>query len=80
MSNKQPPPDARSRAESAFTSSQLRDEAIRQEIAKEQAKVDAKTAKLRALRIAKETADREAAAASPPVTPTPAKRVRKKQS
>jgi hypothetical protein len=80
MSNKQTPPDARAKAESAFTSSQLRDEAIKQDIAKEQAKVDAKTAKLRALRLAKEAADREAAAASPQAAPTPTKRSRKKQS
>jgi len=44
-------------------SSQTRDELIKKEIAAEHAKVDAKTAKLRALRLAKEAADREAAAA-----------------
>ncbi|HKD22393.1 MAG TPA: hypothetical protein VKB71_10280 [Rhizomicrobium sp.] len=76
--SKPPPPDARSKAESAFSASQQRDESIKQEIAKEQARVDAKTAKLRALRLAKEAADREAGLASPPEAAP--KRTRKKKS
>lgn len=43
--------------------SQTREALFRQQIAAERAKSDAKTTKLRALRLAKEAADQEAAAA-----------------
>ena len=60
-----PPPDpreaARGKAQKYFTQSEHRDTLVKQEIEKERAAVDAKTAKLRALRLAKEAADREAA-------------------
>lgn len=49
------------KAEGVFTATQLRDEAVKSEISKERAKTDAKTAKLRALRLAKEAADKIAA-------------------
>ena len=43
-----------------------RDEVAKQIIAEERVRSDAKTAKLRALRLAKEAADRETAATTPP--------------
>jgi hypothetical protein len=52
---------ARGKAQKYFTQSEQRDTLVKQEIEKERAAVDAKTAKLRALRLAKEAADREAA-------------------
>lgn len=45
---------ARRTAQSHFTHTERRDEMVRAEIAKERAAVDAKTARLRALRLAKE--------------------------
>ena len=51
-------PDARNRAQSHFKSSDQREDAIRAEIEKERAAVDAKTARLKALRLAKEAEDR----------------------
>lgn len=48
----------RRNAQSHFTHTERRDEMVRQEIEKERAAVDAKTAKLRALRLAKEANDR----------------------
>jgi hypothetical protein len=68
---------ALSKAESVFTASQQRDETIRQEIAKERAQLDAKTARLKALRLAKEAADREAGIAAE-AEAGPKKRTRKK--
>lgn len=61
---------ARTRAQNQFKSSDQREDAIRAEIEKERAAVDAKTAKLRALRLAKEAeekaeAERIAAEAPP---------------
>lgn len=52
------PDTARKRANSQFASSEQRDTAIKQEIAKERAAIAAKTAKLRALRLAKEEVER----------------------
>lgn len=69
--------EARSRADNAFTASQQRDDSVRQMIEKERAAVAAKTARLRALRLAKEEADREAAKLLPP-KPAPKKRAPKK--
>lgn len=51
---------ARKRAQNHFQAAEVRDTLVRQMIAKERAASDAKTAKLRALRLAKEAADREA--------------------
>ena len=58
-------PKATSSADRAFQT-QTRDELVKKEIAAERAKSDAKIAKLRALRLAKEAADKEAADANPP--------------
>jgi hypothetical protein len=52
---------ARGKAQKYFTQSEQRDTLVKQEIEKERAAIDAKTAKLRALRLAKEAADKEAA-------------------
>ena len=49
---------ARNRAQTHFKSSEQRESAIRAEIEKERAAVDAKTAKLRALRLAKEAEEK----------------------
>lgn len=54
------------RANAAFKASELRDQLVRREMEKERAATDAKTARLRALRLAKEEADRLEAAAQPP--------------
>ena len=45
-------------AQSHFTHTERRDELVRAEIEKERAAVDAKTAKLKALRLAKEASER----------------------
>ena len=52
-------------ADAVFTASQQRDDTIKEIIAKERAAVEAKTARLRALRLAKEAAEKEAALQSP---------------
>jgi hypothetical protein len=52
------PLSARNRAQSYFKSSEQRENVIRDEIEKERAAVAAKTARLRALRLAKETEDK----------------------
>jgi hypothetical protein len=58
MSHPNEPRDAvRRNAQSHFTHTERRDELVRQEIEKERAATDAKTAKLRALRLAKEASD-----------------------
>jgi len=51
---------ARGRAEAIFTASEQRDAAVHEQIRKERAASDAKTARLRALRLAKEAADKKA--------------------
>jgi hypothetical protein len=58
--------------------SQTRDELIRQEIAAERAKFDRKTAKLRALRLAKEAADQETQLATPPIAENIVSKTRKR--
>ena len=50
----------RAQAENALKTAQQREEEIKQQIAREHESVEARTAKLRALRLAKEAADREA--------------------
>lgn len=62
--------NVRNRAQKHFAASEQRDVAVRQMIEDERAAVEARTAKLRALRLAKEEADRAAA----PLTPPAAKR------
>jgi hypothetical protein len=49
---------ARRTAQSHFTHTERRDELVRAEIAKERAAIDAKTAKLKALRLAKEASEK----------------------
>jgi hypothetical protein len=61
---------ARNRAQQHFTASEQRDVQVKQLIEGDRAATDAKTAKLRALRLAKEEADRAAAANAPPAAPT----------
>jgi len=57
---------AADKAQQLFKASDQREAAVRAEIEKERAATAAKTAKLRALRLAKEAADRAAAEANPP--------------
>jgi hypothetical protein len=52
---------ARRKAQNHFTASEQRDTMVRQEMEKERAAVVAKTAKLKALRLAKEAEDKVAA-------------------
>ena len=66
---------ARRKAQDHFAAAEKRDTEVRQEIARQAAATAAQTAKLRALRLAKEEADRLAA---PP--PAPAPKTRKKRS
>jgi len=66
----------RAKANDVFSASQQRDETVKGEIAKEKAKVAAKTAKLRALRLAKEAADRETGVSA--VGDAPKKKIRKR--
>jgi len=73
-----PKDEARSRADNAFTASQQRDDIVKREIEKERAAIIAKSARLKALRLAKEAADREAAALLPP-KPEPKKRAPRKK-
>jgi hypothetical protein len=63
---------ARRNAQDHFAAAERRDNEVRAEIARQQAADAAKTAKLRALRLAKEEADRIAAANAP--APAPKKR------
>ena len=72
-------------AQSHFTHTERRDEMVRAEIQKERAAVDAKTAKLRALRLAKEAseraeAERVASERAKAGVPEPKKPARKKST
>jgi hypothetical protein len=69
---------AKTRAQNHFQAAERRDEFVRTEIARERAATDAKTAKLRALRLAKEAEEREAAADTAEETPAPKKRKAKR--
>ena len=60
---------ARTRAESHFSASEMRDALVKEEIAKERAATDAKTAKLRALRLAREAEEAVAKAAADAANP-----------
>jgi hypothetical protein len=64
----------RRRAQNHFAMAEQRDSTVKQMIDSERAATDAKTAKLRALRLAKEETDRVAAANAPP--PAPKKKTR----
>jgi hypothetical protein len=68
---------ARNRAQKHFAASEQRDVLVKQMIESERAAVDARTAKLKALRLAKEEADRLAA---PPASEKPAKKTRAKKA
>jgi hypothetical protein len=72
-----PPRDARKKAQNHFEAAEARTTLVKQIVQAENAALDARTAKLRALRLAKEEADRAAAAANPP--PEPTKKPRKKR-
>jgi hypothetical protein len=65
---------AKTRAQNHFQAAERRDEFVRNEIARERAATDAKTAKLRALRLAKEEEDRKAAADTADDVAAPKKR------
>ena len=68
---------ARSRAQNHFAASEQRDSLVKQMIESERAATAAKTAKLRALRLAKEEADRIEAANRPVSEARPKTRTRK---
>jgi hypothetical protein len=72
--------DPQSRAQAVFTASELRDKSVRAEIEKERAATDAKTARLKALRLAKEAEDaaRDAVEGKSGAAKKPAKSRRKK--
>ena len=80
MSNPMSPPprdhNARKKAQNHFELAEARTSLVKQIVSAESAALDARTAKLKALRLAKEEADRAEAIANPP--PAPAKKVRKK--
>jgi hypothetical protein len=70
-----PPPAqrdaARKRAQNHFAASEQRDTEVRREIQRQQTATATKTAKLKALRLAKEEADRIEAANAPPKAKKP---------
>jgi len=68
---------ARSRAQTHFSASEQRDSLVKQMIEAERVATAAKTAKLRALRLAKEEADRLEAANAPKQESAPKTRARK---
>jgi hypothetical protein len=57
--------DPQSRAHAVFTASEQRDKSVRAEIEKERAATDAKTARLKSLRLAREAEEAAHAAANP---------------
>jgi hypothetical protein len=61
-----------------FTASEQRDRTVKAEIEKERAATDAKTARLRALRLAHEEEERAKAAANPKPAEKPKRGARKK--
>ena len=81
MNNQQPPRDrdgARKRAQSHFEAADQRTALVKQMVEEERKATDAKTAKLRALRLAKEEEDRLKEAANP--VPAPKTRTRAKRT
>jgi hypothetical protein len=69
---------ARKRAQNHFQVAETRDAAVKAEIERERKVSDAKTAKLRALRLAKEESDREAAAIAAANAPPKTVKAKKK--
>jgi hypothetical protein len=73
--------DPQSRAQAVFTASEQRDKSVRADIEKERAATDAKTARLKALRLAKEAEDAANEVANPkPVAVKAAKKSVKKKT
>ncbi len=70
--------EAADKARQLFKASEQREAAVRAEIEKERAATAAKTAKLKALRLAKEEADRVEAEANPPPPKAKGRRPAKK--
>lgn len=68
---------ARRNAQDHFTAAERRDTEVRQEIVRQQTATATKTAKLRALRLAKEEADRIEAANAPVVKAVKTRRKKK---
>lgn len=68
---------ARTRAEAHFSASEQRDVMVKAEIARERAATDAKTARLKALRLAKEAEEAATAAANPAPAPKKKKAVKR---
>ena len=69
---------ARTRAQNHFAKAEQRDVLVREELARERAATDAKTAKLRALRVAKEEEERAIAEREPqPAAKPKAARIRR---
>lgn len=67
------------RAQAAQSASEQRTRLVKDMMAKESAATDAKTARLKALRLAKEAEDAAALAASPPAAKTRARKARASQ-
>jgi hypothetical protein len=67
-----------SHTKAPFTASEQRDRTVKAEIEKERAALDAKTAKLRALRLAHEAEERAREAANPKPAAKPKRATRKK--
>jgi hypothetical protein len=72
--------ETRRKAENHFTASEQRDAFVKSELAKESAAFDARTAKLRALRLAKEAADKIEQDRLDALNPPKAKTAKKKKA
>jgi colicin import membrane protein len=70
--------DHQTRAQAVFTASEQRDKSVRAEIEKERAATDAKTARLKALRLAREAEEAAHAAANPKPASAKGKAAKKK--
>jgi hypothetical protein len=66
MANKSDRMNLTFKAEDRSSASERRDQLVHQGVAKERAESDAKTVRLKALRLERETAEREAALLAPP--------------
>ena len=78
-----PPPrggEARKRAQNHFELAEARTTLVKQMVDTERAALDAKTAKLKALRLAKEASDAAELAANPPAPKVKKKAVRAKRA
>ena len=73
MATKPPPPVTR--AQAAFSASEQRSRMVLDQIEKERAATDAKTARLKALRLAKEADEKAKAAQNPPPAKPRTKRI-----